>query len=224
MADFEEQTASSKLSDFIGRNKKCLITILAVLVCLLIGFVIAVSVNNSNKVKGLQALDEITYEMTQKSSDIEEGEVATRLSTAFEKAEPYTKKGGIVGARANMLCADITYLQNKYEDSANYWKAAADKAKKTYIAPLSYFNAAACYEELGNLAEAEANYKIALDNKDFVMRSHAMFSYGRVLEAQSKYADALAAYKDLNSNFPDDSWANLAKSRIIALQNEGKAE
>ena len=56
------------------------------------------------------------------------------------------------------------------------------------------------------------------------MRSHAMFSYGRVLEAQGKYADAVAAYKDLNSNFPDDSWANLAKSRVIALQNEGKAE
>ena len=35
---------------------------------------------------------------------------------------------------------------------------------------------------------------------------------------------SVAAYKDLNSNFPDDSWANLAKSRVIALQNEGKAE
>lgn len=224
MADFEEQTASSKLSDFIGRNRKCFIAVLVVLVCFLIGLVVGVSVNNSNKLKGLQALDEISYEMTQKSSDIEEAEVATRLSTAFEKAEPYTKKGGIVGARANMLCADITYLQDKFEDSANYWKAAAEKAKKSYIAPLSYFNAGACYEELGNLAEAEANYKIALDNKDFVMRSHAMFSYGRVLEAQGKYADAVAAYKDLNSNFPDDSWANLAKSRVIALQNEGKAE
>ena len=224
MADFEEQTASAKLGDFIGRNKKCFITLLVLVICFLIGLVIGVSVSSNNKVKGLQALDEIAHEMTQKSSDLEDAEIAARLSTAFEKAEPYTKKGGIVGARANMLCADITYQQNKFQESADFWKAAAEKSKKSYIAPLAYFNVGACYEELGNLDEAAANYMIASDFDTFVMRSHAMFSYGRVLETQGKYAEAVAAYKDLNSNFPDDSWANLAKSRIIALQNEGKAE
>ena len=30
MADFEEETASKKLGDFIGRNKKCFIAVLVV--------------------------------------------------------------------------------------------------------------------------------------------------------------------------------------------------
>ena len=224
MADFEEQTASVKLSDFIGRNKKCFIAVLVVFVCLLIGFIAGASIKASNNEKGLQALDEITFEMTDKSSDIEEAEIATRLSTAFEKAVPYTGKSGIVGARANMLCADITFQQKKFEESAAFWKAAADKAKKSYIAPISYFNLAVCYEELGKLDDAAANYKIAADNVNFTLRTHAMFSYGRILETQGKYAEAEAAYKEIDSNFPDNSWAELAKSRVIALQNEGKAE
>ena len=51
-----------------------------------------------------------------------------------------------------------------------------------------------------------------------------MFSYGRILEAKADYAKAAAAYTELNDNFPSDSWAKLAKSRLISLKNEGKIE
>lgn len=222
MADYEEMTASKKLAAFIEKNKKAFIACLIVLVCCLIGCIVFVSVADSGKEKGLQALDEITFEMTDKSSDISEDEIATRLSTAFEKASAYTNKGGIVGARANMLCAEITYQQKKYAESADFWKATAEKAKKTYLAPLAYFNVAACYEETGKTEEAAENYKLAADNKEFVMRAHALFNYGRILESNGDYTNAVAAYNELNDNFPDDSWANLAKSRLIALKKDGK--
>ena len=132
------------------------------------------------------------------------------------------KKGGIVGARANMFCADVAFRDEKYEDSANYWKEAAAKAKKTYIAPLAYFNAAVCYENLGNKDLAAENYKLAADDEEFVMRAHAIFSYGRVLESKGDYAGAIAAYNDVNDKFASSSWANLAKTRLISLKNEGK--
>lgn len=224
MADFEEQTASKKLAGFIEKRKVAFIATLIVFICLLIGYVIFASVANNNKLKGLQAIDEITFEMTDKSSGLEEAEISARLNTAFEKASAYTKKGGIVGARANMLCADITYQQKKYAESADFWKAAAEKAKKTYIAPLCYFNLAACYEETGNNEDAATYYKLAADDNSFVMRTHAMFSYGRLLEAKGDYATAAAAYTELNDNFSDDSWADLAKSRLIALKKDGKIE
>jgi len=224
MADYEEQTASKKLAGFIEKRKTVFITILIVLVALLIGYVIFASVANNNKVKGLQAIDEITFELTDKSSELSDSEITARLNTAFEKASAYTKKGGIVGARANMLCADIAYQQKKYAESADFWKAAAEKSKKSYIAPLCYFNLAACYEEAGNNDDAVAYYKLAADNESFVMRTHAMFSYGRLLEAKGDYTSAAAAYTELNDNFSDDSWANLAKSRLIALKKDGKIE
>jgi len=224
MADYEEQTASKKLAEFIENRKTGFIVVLVALVCLLAGYVIFASVANNNKAKGLQAIDEITYELTDKSSDLSEGEITARINTAFEKASAYTKKGGIVGARANMLCADLTYQQKKYAESAEFWKAAAEKSKRTYIAPLCYFNLAVCYEETGNNDDAAAYYKLAADNNDFVMRTHAMFSYGRLLEAKGDYTTAAAAYTELNDNFSGDSWADLAKSRLIALKKDGKIE
>ena len=222
MADYEEMTASKKLAGFIEKNKKAFIAILIVLVCCLIGYIIFASVAKSNKSKNLQALDEISYELTSKSSDLEDAEIEARIATALEKAAPLTKKGGVVGARANMFCAELAFKQEKYEDAANYWKDAAAKAKKSYLAPISYFNLATCYENLGNVDAAMENYKLAADNNDFVMRTHAMFSYGRILEAKADYAKAAAAYTELNDNFPSDSWAKLAKSRLISLKNEGK--
>ncbi len=224
MADYEEMTASKKLAGFIEKNKKAFIAILIVLVCCLVGYIIFASVAKSNKSKNLQALDEISYELTSKSSDLEDAEIEARIATALEKAAPLTKKGGVVGARANMFCAELAFKQEKYEDAANYWKDAAAKAKKSYLAPISYFNLATCYENLGNVDAAMENYKLAADNNDFVMRTHAMFSYGRILEAKADYAKAAAAYTELNDNFPSDSWAKLAKSRLISLKNEGKIE
>ena len=222
MADLEDMTASKKLASFIEKNKKGFIAILILLVCCLIGYIVFAAVAESGKEKGLQALDEITFEMTDKSSDISESEIAARLQTAFDKASAYTDKSGIVGARANMLCAEITYQQKKYAESALYWKATAEKSKKSYLAPMAYFNLASCYEETGNTDEAAENYKIAADNNDFIMRTHAMFNYGRLLETKGDFAGAAAAYNELNDNFPGDSWANLAKSRLISLKKEGK--
>ena len=224
MADYEEMTASKKLAAFIEKNKKAFIAVLVILVCCLIGYIVFASVAESGKEKGLQALDEITFEMTDKSSDLEEAEIAARLSTAFEKASAYTNKGGIVGARANMLCAEITYQQKKFAESADFWKATAEKGKKTYLAPLAYFNVAACYEETGKTDEALANYKLAADDNSFVMRTHAKFNYGRLQEAKGDYATAAGAYTELFDNFSGDSWADLAKSRLIALKKDGKIE
>ena len=222
MADYEEQTASKKLAGFIEKRKVAFITILIVLVCLLVGFIIASVIINNTKAKDIQALDEITYTLTSNSSSLEDSEIELRRQTAIEQIAAYTMKGGIVGARANMLTADLTFQQKKYEESAVYWKNAAVKAKKSYLAPIAYFNLAVCYEELNNSDAAAENYKIAADNEEFVLRTHAKFSYGRVLESQGKYESAAEAYKDLTDNYSDSEWANLAKTRLIALQNAGK--
>ena len=91
MADYEEETASKKLAGFIEKNKKVFIAILIVLVCCLIGYIVFASVAKSNKAKNLQALDEISYELTSKSSDLEDAEVEARIATAMEKAIPLTE-------------------------------------------------------------------------------------------------------------------------------------
>lgn len=223
MEDKEVQTASTKLNGFMEKNRKGVVTCAVVVFVLLIAFIIASIVFNKSKVKALTAIDEITYELTEGSTTLEEDELKARCETALEKIKVYTMKGGIVGARANMLAADITYDMEKYSESAEYWKAVAEKGKKTYLAPVANYNIGVCNEELKNLDAAAEAYKAAANEKDFVLKAHAKFSYARVIETQGKYADALVAYKELVDELPNDTWASLAKSRILSLETSGKA-
>ena len=68
----EPDTASEKLAAFIEKSKKVLIPLLIVLVCILAGYIVASVILNNSKAKDLQALDEITYALTTKSSSLEE--------------------------------------------------------------------------------------------------------------------------------------------------------
>ena len=78
--------------------------------------------------------------------------------------------------------------------------------------------------EVETLSGADFHTGLAADDNNFVVKTHAKFSYGRVLEAKGDFAGAAAAYTELNDSFSDDSWANLAKSRLIALKKDGKIE
>ena len=151
MADVEVKTASSKLNDYMEKNRKSFIAVAVALAVAIIVFVVVSVVMNNAKIKAITAIDEITYELTDGSTTLEEAEINTRCEAALDKVKAYTGKGGIVGARANMLVADITYNMKKYSESAEYWKAVADKGKKTYLAPIAMFNLGVCNEELNNL-------------------------------------------------------------------------
>ena len=67
------------------------------------------------------------------------------------------------------------------------------------------------------------NNKIS-DDENYILRTHALFSYGRVLETMGKVTEAIAAYTEVNDISPDDDWAKLAKTRAIKLQLQEKSE
>ena len=225
MAENEvKPTASSKAANFLEKNKKGLVTVLVAAVVILAAYIIFASVNASSNAKNLQKIDEISYALTNGSASLSEDELAGRRTKALEDLAAYVKKGGVSGVRANLLAADIAYQAGNKEDAVAYWKAAANAGKKSYTAPIAYFNIASAYEDLDKADEAAANYKLAADNKDFVMRAHAAFNYGRILEGQGKYAEAVEAYAKLNDELPDDTFAKLAKTRIIQLKLDGKTE
>lgn len=224
MEQNNENSSKVTITNFVSKNKKILIIIVIAVVVAVAGFVCGSVVGSKAKQKDLAAVDAISYALTNESISLEADELNARRDTAMADLEKYTKKGGVVGVRANMLAAEIAYQRSEYEAAVTYWTAVASKDKKAYTAPIASFNVASCYEQLGKLDEAAVNYKKAADSKDFVLVTHAKFSYGRVLEAQGKYAEAVAAYTDLNDTNPNDTWAKIAKTRIIALQAEGKAE
>lgn len=224
MAEQKKETTSSKAEKFVTKNAKVLIVVLAVVVCGVIGYILGNFISSKSNAKALSAIDNITYELTKDSAALEATELDARRATAFEQLAPYAKKGGVVGVRANMLCADLAFQQEKFEASAEYWTAVVAKSKKSYTAPIANYNLGVCYEQLGKTEDAAAAYKKAADAEDFTLRAHAAYSYGRALEAKGDYKAAVEAYNELNNRTPDDTWAKLAKTRVLVLKVEGKAE
>jgi len=225
MADnTENQTSSSKLNSFLEKNRKALLCFLIALIVCLAAYIIISAVNNNTREKNLSEIEEISYTLTHDSASLEEGELNARRIDAIDNLAAYVKKGGIVGARANYLCAELVYQQKKYEDAITYYEATAKKAAKTYLAPVAYYNLGTCYEQLNKLDEAAKNYKLAADSKSFALVPHAKYSYARVIEASGNKAEAVTAYTELYDTYPNDNWGKLAKTRLITLKAQGKAE
>ena len=220
----EKNTTSTKLNGFLEKNRKYVFAFSSVLIVLLIGFLVFEVVKSTTTNKNLAAIDSVFYQMTQGSDQLDDVELESKRVEFIEKLTPYAAKGGIVGVRANLICAELSFQKKDYANAITYWNNAETKGKKLYTAPIASFNKGVCYEQLGNLDEAANAYKVAADFEDYVMKNHAKFSYGRVLETQGKYADAAAAYTELNDNSPDDRWAQLAKTRLIALSVENKIQ
>ena len=221
---FGKATAGEKLSGYVMRHRIPLIIMTAAIVIAIVVYGVVVAVSSKMTEKGIAAIDTIEYTFTKDSSELSDTDIETRRADAMTKLTPYLKKNGITGVRANMLAADIAYERKNFADAKKYWETAAAKAKKSYTAPLAYYNEAVCCEETNALADAAALYGKAADFADFMLSSHARFSQGRVYEAQNDYKKAAEAYNKLNDKSPDDTWAHLAKSRLIALKAEGKTE
>lgn len=220
----EKQTSSSKVNGFLEKNRIAFISILVAVIVCLAGYIVFSAVSNSTKEKNLGTIEEITYTLTEGSSDLEEGELNARRIDALDKLQAFVKKGGITGARANYLCAELSYQMKKYEDAVTYYKATANKAKKTYLEPIANYNLGVCYEQLNKIDDAVKFYKLAADSKDFTLVPHAKFSYARAVEASGNKAEAITAYTELYDSYPNDNWGKLAKTRLIAIKAEGKTE
>ncbi|EPF27486.1 hypothetical protein HMPREF1221_00294 [Treponema socranskii subsp. paredis ATCC 35535] len=221
---FEKATAGERLSQFMLKYRMQIIILTAVIVTGIVAYGVSAAVVSSLTAKGISFVDTVEYEFTKDSDSLSDAEIETRRGEAMTKLTPYLSKGGIVGVRANMLAADITYARKDYTAAKSYWSAAASKDPKSYTAPLAYYNMAVCDENTGNLAEAAANYGKASDVKDFPLASHARFSEARTYEALGDYKKASEAYTKLTAAARADAWTNLAETRLIALKAEGKIE
>jgi len=129
---------------------------------------------------------------------------------------------GYAAAKSYSIAADIYAARGKWEMAEEAWLLSARKGAKTYLAPVSLFNAAVAAEEQGKQEKALDYYSQSLAFKGiFAGASRARFNIGRIHEARQDKEAAKEAYRVLiEKSSADSSWAKLAKSRIIALELE----
>lgn len=223
-AQFERARPEEKIAAYVESRRIVLLAVLIVAVVAIAAYSILTAVLTKTAEKNLARIDMITYQLTQDSASLSDEELDGRRDDAMTRLAEFTGKGGIAGVRANMLAGEICYSQKKYEEAGRYWLSAAEKKRGAYTAPLAYFNAAVCAEESGDLDAAAEYYGKAVASRGFLQADHAEFSLGRVREAEGDFSAASESYRNVFDRTPDSSWGKLAKTRLIALEAEGKIE
>lgn len=220
----EDAGTQQKVENFILRNRKPLLCILAGLIVTVVGISVVFSVLDAGKKSGLKVIDSIENDYTKNNDSLSDSELASRQDTALAALTPYLEKKGVVGIRASMLAAEIYFERKNFADSLSHWLNAASYDEKAYTSPICYYNAAVCSDEIGKNEDAVSYYTKASEKKDFYLASHALFNVGRIKENSGDYAGAVEAYQKTVDSYSGDEYAKLAQSRIIALKADGKAE
>ena len=221
----EKLSFSDKLGKWILKNRVVLISILAVIFVASIVGAIAFSAATKNTGKKFANLYELTTDYTAVVENLDlsdEDKIAESqkiLADVLKIADANAKNG--VGIRAYMLAAEIQFANKDYANAAAAWENAANANEKVYTAPLSFYNAAVCYEELGNYDAAIASLEKAIASDDFALKAKAIFNIGRLEETNENYAAAADAYNEIVQNYSSLEIYNFAKSRLIYLKEQG---
>jgi len=224
----EAVTIGEQVADFIQKNRKILFIGLIAIVVVLAGFITVVTVREKLQERALSQVEEYGryYEAIRMDPDGDYsddpyivsrmGEIAVLLVNIEGFA---ATNSGFAAARAYNLAANIHWDQGNRDEAERAWLDAAKAAGKTYLAPVSYYNAAVVAEERGDIETAIAHYQRALEHgKVFPSAVRAQFSIGRLEESRNRKDAALEAYRNVLNNWPNDPlWPNLAQSRILAL-------
>ena len=214
------ESAARRIEAFLLAHRVVILLVTGIIVIGAIGTGVFFAVSENINKKGLEQLDEISFALTSSSG----GDYAAREEMALSRLDSFAAKKGVVGARANMLLAEIHFNGKRYAEARGAWLKAAACRPAAYIAPLSWYNAAVCSEELGEADEAFTYYEKAGAQKDFPLKTHALFNAGRIKDENADYEAAAVKYQELSDNHAGDSWANLAMSRLITLRAEGKIQ
>lgn len=218
----EKKTLADKASGFLTKYRVLFIGVIVALIVVAIVWGVFSSVTTSSHQKGLNQLDSIIYTLSKADEASVDAARDVALPQVLELAEK--NKGNIVGLRSSMAAAEIYFSQEKWSEARECWLAAATTKNAGYTAPVCYYNAAVCSEELAEIDAAIDYYKAALASGECEFEPHILFSLGRLQEGKGDYSAAEENYSSLKDKYPSDSWTNLAESRLIALKAEGKIQ
>ena len=228
----KKESLQNRINDFFQRNRKGMLIIFCILIFLLAGGITFISLKEVSNKKAIGEVEELSrrYDTLRyvivadenTASDISaEGFTASDVEELLADLETFAKgKSGYAGGRAWYLKGQIHADKKEWNMAENAWRLSAKAAEKTYLGPLSYFNAAIAAEEQGKTGEAIELFEksIALP-VEFLQAPRAQFSIGRLNETLGNKNAAIEAYRAVTINWPNlSTWVNLSRSRIIVLE------
>ena len=221
----QPEPVKEKLIAFLTRFRTPILATVAGIVIVTVVLVIVMSVQASRAEAALLAVEDLQdeYEQWMQLEKDERSDAYSLLAdSAASLIEEYPRTYAAV--RARILDARALSELELWEAASRRFLEAADASRGTYLEPVSLMGAAVAAENAGDADRALALHRRIAE--DFAGESaevpRAMFSIGRILEQRGDIAEAAEAYRRLVSSYPNSSWTNLARNRIISLTVEGR--
>ncbi|MBN1617386.1 MAG: tetratricopeptide repeat protein [Spirochaetales bacterium] len=220
-AQTEKVHVSHLISDFLLKNRKVILITCSVILIALTTLLVTIVVIDKKSSSAIEKVEKLQEEWQDASSAEDAQALATFETSALETLALIGKSNtrNIGGSRAFLLAAEIAYSRKEWQIAREYYLSAAKAAPKAYTAGIALFNAAVSAEESGDEDGALALFTQAANTKGFGLVPRALFNAARIEEQRSQKDAALALYTRLVSEFADDSWGKLAKSRILSLES-----
>ena len=227
----EITTVSDGINEFVQKYRKPIFVSAGVVLLALLAFIAALSIMDILNGKAISVVEELNGRYETLHPSITEEYSAVDVEALLADLEAFARKNsgaaaimkpGYAGGKAWSIIGSIHSDRKEWPEAETAWASAAKAAKKTYLAPLAFFNAGVAAEEQGKTEEAIEYYSSSLaDAADFPGAARAQFAVGRLREALGDNAAAIEAYRAVISGWPYDMvWPSLAHSRIIALEVE----
>jgi tetratricopeptide (TPR) repeat protein len=214
-----------KFGDFVKRNRKAIYISMGVIIFLFLGVIAYFSLDAYLQKKATARVEELNSKYAELRPTLSDEYYNDDVNELLEKLDAFVKgkdgfANGYAEARGWTIIAQIHSGREDWPKAEEAWRAAAKAGVKTYLAPAAFFNAAAAAENQGRVREAVELLEKSVSYKtDFPAAPRAQFSIGRLNEQLGDIPAALAAYRAVLVNWPNiETWANLAQSRIIAIE------
>jgi tetratricopeptide (TPR) repeat protein len=222
MQNADQKTSiGEKINEFVQKHRKPIYISMGAVVVLLIVGIATLSLMDFLRNRAISEVEGFTSRYENLLSSIAEVPPNSEVAALLADLEAFAKKNsGYAGGKAWSLIGTIRSEQKDWPQAEVAWVAAAKAARKTYLGPLALFNAGAAAEEQGKTNEAIEYYSSSLDSTViFPAAPRAQFAIGRLRESLNENTAAIEAYNAVISGWPyDQTWANLAHSRIIFLE------
>ena len=217
--------AGQRISDFVQRNRKPIFIGLSAVAVAFIGTIVTLFLMDTFKKRAISELEELRERYHTLSLNFADEPASGESRELLHDLGAFARRSsGFVSGSAWAMIARIHSERGEWPQAEAAWRNAAAAASRTYLGPLALFNAAVAAEERGDIAGAIELFAMSVShNEPFPGAAHAQFSIGRLNETQNNRAGAIEAYRVVLARWPGVLvWANLAQSRIIALETGGQ--
>ena len=231
MARIQEAPKTSvsleRLSKFFYANRLVLLSSLVLVATLVIGYFVFAEIQKGRIARATFAAEVIQAEharwRNEESQEIKVGFEQILLARMAQAIRKYPRL--YAAQRSYYVRGSLFFEKGEWALAAEDFAQLSASFPRSYLAPLSLFNAAVCQEMLA-IDDAAIQYYLRVPNSypDNHLAAHALFSVGRLHEQDGNKSAAVAAYARIEDDYAASDWAKMAKNRVIYLRAQDQAD